>query len=356
MELNSMRNNGSNLDVTSISKSLEESNLPLHQCLDEKSIWFLTVCGVNWTKKPYYLPIIWYVVVLLIVFTFYIIYGPVSGIILAIQQGGFNVFILLQMGVTLQGIAAIFIVLHTRERMQQIVNKIDLFVFPETRKMSMICLLVFFATCFPYLVVSNIEVFESIQANFLLAVGHLASSALLSVNLLFLIVDAKVSMSLLTSLLQEDSIPVEEYNRVKAEIDNRVSKNRTNNSIVMGMALTNVILIFLEFIISEHLISTLYYIFVIIAMMSREVIYAVVGFWFVALVNEKSHELTKKLSKKVLVSDIESSVHHLKVFAIASADPISFPLAGMKLTRRDITFRFLIWLTGLFIGIARQKL
>jgi hypothetical protein len=90
--------------------------------------------------------------------------------------------------------------------------------------------------------------------------------------------------------------------------------------------------------------------------MLREVIYAVAGFWFVALVNEKSHELTKKLSKSVLVSDIGSSVHQLKVFVIASGDPISFPLAGMKLTRRDITFRFLIWLTGLFIGIARQKL
>jgi hypothetical protein len=73
-------------------------------------------------------------------------------------------------------------------------------------------------------------------------------------------------------------------------------------------------------------------------------------------VNEKSHELTKKLSKSVLVSDIESSVNQLKVLGIACADPISFPLAGMKLTRRDITFRFLIWLTGLFIGIARQKL
>jgi hypothetical protein len=97
-------------------------------------------------------------------------------------------------------------------------------------------------------------------------------------------------------------------------------------------------------------------VFYIIAAMSREVIYAVIGFWFVALVNEKSQELTKKLSKRVLVNAIESSVSQLKVYVIANADPISFPLAGMKLTRRDITFRFLIWLTGLFIGIARQNL
>jgi hypothetical protein len=90
--------------------------------------------------------------------------------------------------------------------------------------------------------------------------------------------------------------------------------------------------------------------------MSREVIYAVVGFWFVALVNEKPHELTKKLSKRVLVNDIESSVSQLKVYVIANADPISFPLAGMKLTRRDIYFRFMIWLVGIFIGIAKQKI
>jgi hypothetical protein len=58
---------------------------------------------------------------------------------------------------------------------------------------------------------------------------------------------------------------------------------------------------------------------------------------------------------RVLVSDIESSSTQVKLYVIASADPISFPLAGMKLTRRDITFRFIVWLVGLFIGIAKQK-
>jgi hypothetical protein len=157
--------------------------------------------------------------------------------------------------------------------------------------------------------------------------------------------------------MEQESITVEEYIHVKAEIDNRVSKNKINNNIVMGMALINVIIVFVIFIISEQLISdSAGVVFYIIAAMSREVIYAVIGFWFVALVNEKSQELTKKLSKRVLVNAIESSVSQLKVYVIANADPISFPLVGMKLTRRDITFRFLIWLTGLFIGIARQNL
>jgi hypothetical protein len=130
----------------------------------------------------------------------------------------------------------------------------------------------------------------------------------------------------------------------------RVSK------IVLGIALTNVIIVFLMFIISEHIATEVGAIFIIIAAMSREILFAVVGFWFVALVNEKSHELTKKLSKKVLVGDMDSSLNQLKVLGIACADPISFPLAGMKLTRRDITFRLLVWLTGLLVGIARQKI
>jgi hypothetical protein len=57
--------------------------------------------------------------------------------------------------------------------------------------------------------------------------------------------------------------------------------------------------------------------------MFREMLYAVIGFWFVALVNEKSHELTKKLSKRVLVSDIESSSNQVKLYVIASADFLS---------------------------------
>jgi hypothetical protein len=351
MELNSMRNNGSNLDMASISKSLEESNLPLYQCLDEKSMWFLTLCGVNWSKRPYYFPIIWSVVVLLLVSYYYIRYGLVSFILFGLH----SVFgTLLYLSITLQGIASVFIIVHTRERLYQIVNKIDLFVFPESRRMAVISLLVFFATYFPYLIYTGVDL--TINEGITLTLGVLTSSAVLSVNLLFLIVDSKVSMSLLTSLIEQDSINVEEYTRVKAEIDNRISKNKDNNSIVMGMAIINVIIVFLIFIISEHIISYLELLFIILGAMSREVIYAVIGFWFVALVNEKSHELTKKLSKRVLVIDIDSSVNHLKVYVIANADPISFPLAGMKLTRKDITFRFLIWLTGLFIGIARQKL
>jgi hypothetical protein len=356
MELNSMINNGSNLEAASISKSLEASNLPLHQCLDDKSIWFLTFCGVNWTKKPYYLPIICSVLVLLAASAFYVIMGPFSFVGTWIAYRGFNILLLIELGITLQSIATIFIVVHSRERLLQIVNKIDLFVFPESRGISLICLFVFWATYFPVLIYSNIHYGFDAFGDFVLLLGLLASSALLSVNLLFLIVDAKVSMSLLTSLTEQDSITVEEYSRVKVEIDNRVSKNRTNNSIVMGMALTNVIIVFLMFIISEHIASNLTDIFIIIASMSREILYAVVGFWFVALVNEKSQEFTKKLSKKVLVGDPDSSANQVKVYIIASADPISFPLAGMKLTRRDIIFRFLVWLTGLFIGIARQKI
>jgi hypothetical protein len=143
---------------------------------------------------------------------------------------------------------------------------------------------------------------------------------------------------------------------VKAEIDNRVSKNRTNNSIVMGMALTNIIIVFLVFIVANDIVSNVEAIFLMLVTMSREILYAIIGFWYAALVNEKSHDLTKKLSKTVVMSDIESSVNQVKVYIIASADPISFPLAGMKLTRRDIIFRFLVWLTGLFIGIVRQKI
>jgi hypothetical protein len=299
-----MRNNGSNLDVASISKSLEESNLPLQDCLDDKSIWFLTLSGLYWRKKPYYLPILWSIVVLLIVFLFYLEYGLLGVVLVGIHYGGFNFILLFELGITFQGIATIFIVVHTHGRMHQIVNKLDLFVFPESRRVTLICVFVFFATYFSCFITgwfhllptqNSLDVLEGPLA----FLGLLASSAFLSVNLLFLIVDAKVSMSLLTSLTEQDSVTVEEYNRVKAEIDNRVSKSRTSNNIVMGMALTNVIIVFLVFIISEQVFSNAEFILTLISGMSREVIYAVIGFWFVALVNEKSHELTKKLSKRV---------------------------------------------------------
>jgi membrane-associated HD superfamily phosphohydrolase len=273
MELSSIINNGSNLEVSSLSKSLEDSNLPLHQCLDEKSIWFLTACGLYWTKEPYYLPIIWSVIVLLIASTFYIIYGPFDVVVLGTQQRRLNVVLLVDVGVTFQGIAMIFIVVHTRARIHQIVKKIDLFMFPECRRIAFICLLVFFGTYFPFInYIGGDFVGQKILANVILGLGLLSSSAILSVNLLFLVIDAKVSVTLLTSLIEQDSISVEEYNRVKAEVDDRVSKSRMNNNAVMGMALTNVIIVFLMFIISDNIASNLEDIFIIIVAMSREVI------------------------------------------------------------------------------------
>jgi hypothetical protein len=211
MELNSMINDGSKLEVASISKSLEASNLPLHECLDEKSIWFLTVCGLNWKKRPYYAPVIWSVVVLLCASIFYIVYGLLDVVILVIVQGSFHAYLLVYGGLTLQGIAAIFIIVHSRERMLQIVNKIDLFVFPESRRVALLCLLIFFVTYLPFLIYFNVLGIETELEAIYFSLGVLASSALLSVNLLFLIVDAKVSMSLLTSLTEQDSITVEEY-------------------------------------------------------------------------------------------------------------------------------------------------
>jgi hypothetical protein len=146
-----MRNNGSNLDdVASISKSLEESNLPLQDCLDDKSIWFLSLCGVYGRKET--LLLTYSLVCCGYTPSIYFLYGlrtysSCSKFLgLRIQ---FNSILLLLASIALQGIATIFIVVHTRGRMHQLVNKIDLFVFPESRRVALICLFVFFVTYVP---------------------------------------------------------------------------------------------------------------------------------------------------------------------------------------------------------------
>ena len=356
MELNSLRNSSFRMDTDSITKSLEETNLPLKECMDDNSRYFLTYCGVYWSNKPFYLPIIWDIIVILFVFIFYFMEGPFY-FTYYLVTAGFDVFELFQLGFIIQGIAMIFIIIHAHQRINQTVKKADLFVFPIARRIAFLTYLIFITTFTPAIVWIFAESFPTYFVVFLL-LGLLGSSAMISVNLFFLLVDAKVCMSLLSTLVSQDIVTLDEYKAVKQEIDDRISKNQLNNTIVMTVAIGNVMIVLLMFIIDEHVASKLEIILELIAGMSREILYVLIGFWYVALVNEKSLELRMKLSEKVLQTksdDIEGKGHLVTVLAVTNANPISFPLAGMVLTRKDIIFRFILWLIGLFIGIARQK-
>jgi hypothetical protein len=367
MEMNgSLINNPVAVSPKSVTDSLEQTHLPLCQCLDTFSKWFLLCCGIYCTPAEikgsfsYICTRIWTCFVTFLALAFF---GYVCVFFFTVIIADTSALILIFLATIIQGIGILYAIYHARSRLRELVKKIDVLCFPSATRIPVACFFVFLLLLAPDGIVgfrkSNINATEVCIVAFRV-IGLIVWSGVLSVNLLFLTVDANVSLALLSTLIQQQSsIMIEEYSQVKTEIDIRISRNHMSYNLVMGTALINAVIILVILITSEEFFTSngLSGVFLVLAILSREIVYALVGFYVVSHTNEKSVEITKKIAKQVLLeSNTESSVAQLKVFAMAFTDPISFPLAGMTLVKKDIVFRSLIWLTGLFIGLARQKI
>lgn len=343
--------------IDSLPTSLELSNLPLKDCLDKWIILYLNISGVV-IPKSLSLSNMWSIAVLMLTFGFYSISGFVDIFFnIIFKQNELIPHMLYCCGILIQGISMVCIVVHARIRMLEVVKKVDLFVYPSCVWNVLLAVLSFVTPTFP-MIVYGFFYFprKHYFIHCICCFGLLGGAMLLSVNLLFLIVDTKVSLILLSALIEQEGISLQDYNKVKAEIQARVQKSQRSNNIVMCIAVMNVLVVFLIMVISEEIFSHVVFIILLIASMSKEVLYTLIGFWYVALVNEKVIELTRHISLNAAnIDDPERSLNNLKLFSISVTDPISFPLATMVFTRRDVWNRFLIWLVGIFIGISRQQ-
>jgi hypothetical protein len=52
---------------------------------------------------------------------------------------------------------------------------------------------------------------------------------------------------------------------------------------------------------------------------------------------------------------LKLNMKKFSIFMNVSGDPISFKLAGLRLSRKDILVRFGLWLSGLIIGLFGQQ-
>lgn len=186
-------------------------------------------------------------------------------------------------------------------------------------------------------------------------------------NMHFLCVDARMALSKLlknaaTSKNTDVDLPitVESVENVRKEVHAIVSRGLVPNNALMITALSNVGAAFALFIIADD-VNVLC---MIVCFLFKEVIVAVVGLVHVALVNEAYHSVIGALGDRMFQhccseKGSQSAEHKLQLcltFQNLQAKPITFPLSGMVLTRREVAFRFGMWLFGVILSTAKKLL
>jgi hypothetical protein len=205
-------------------------------------------------------------------------------------------------------------------------------------------------------------------ANALLFIEGLIASVMLGGNLMFLLADASVACHNLQSLLHDvdagKELSMQKVANVRVEFKRVVHQGFYGSTAIVGSALLNVLTAFALTIVTTDSVIALF--MEMTYLLFREITVSVVGLYYVAKVNEDFDELvrllTEEISRKCCLdtADVERpSVTIMKANIILNsivANPIKFPLAGMTLRRRDVLFRFGIWLFGVLLSASTKQI
>jgi hypothetical protein len=197
-------------------------------------------------------------------------------------------------------------------------------------------------------------------------------------NTQFLLVDVVLAEMQVQKLIQQQlggtNVTMNDLETIRQDIKLAEQEGFIVNTTLMSTALVNVAVAFAVFIVHPSSFSLCFS----ISFLLKEVILAFVGLYMTAVVNEANDELTTALSRALVrkqatdpspgysinPSDMplrpyaeEEPIQKVDTKAVLvslQAEPIKFSLLGMKLTRKDVIFRFMLWLFGILLSLAER--
>jgi hypothetical protein len=203
-------------------------------------------------------------------------------------------------------------------------------------------------------------------------------AALYSSSLFFISLDVAACRYLIRQACQLDQtnkLTIYTMCKIREEFQRRVQYSANANNFLMLVAFYNILYVVLALLISDAIeVESMLINF---SVMLRELIILGVGCWEIAIVNEdvdvfmkqvglridpnyqlqtnRENEREDEEASSLLLQSDSLLRQRQQLFIYLSADPLSFSIAGMRLTRKDILFRFGIWIVGVVLGLARQK-
>ncbi len=183
--------------------------------------------------------------------------------------------------------------------------------------------------------------------------AQIGISCILSANMMFVSADMAAASELLEDLQNkavDQSLSTEDLSRVRAAIREKVEDTSYINSSMVLIALVNVVVILIELLLAFQVFSvrdTLVHLLLFV----KELPYLWVIFMRAARVNEQADQLCATLGSPDW--NAEPNLLRLSLYADAQSRRISFPLAGMRLVRKDVYLRFGAWALAFLASLFR---
>ena len=182
--------------------------------------------------------------------------------------------------------------------------------------------------------------------------------AYLAFNLFLLLMDLKVSSLLLDQLfllVDSKEITMEKFDLVRTDIHRRVQESKLVTDLILIpcllCGLSIVLVVFANNVGAEAFTALLLF-------QIKEFFFVLVAFWYVADVNEKADELTRKLSAKIWnpASVTVQDLQRLSTHASAVSNPISFTLLFERLNRYKVFLSIFTYFVTLVAGLIKTAI
>jgi hypothetical protein len=189
-------------------------------------------------------------------------------------------------------------------------------------------------------------------------------AVLLGGNILFLIADAEAASGSLQSVLLEirrgHELTADHVTTIRHGMRRIIANGMNGNSAIMMAAITNVVAVFALVIIARDSLALIF--LDIFGILFREILASCAGLYFVALVNEKYDDLVTLLSQCLHSKLLESAgtdnnfMRNNAVLNCLHVEPMTYSIVGMTLRRKDLLFRFGLWLFGILLSVFSRRL
>jgi hypothetical protein len=182
-----------------------------------------------------------------------------------------------------------------------------------------------------------------------------------AINLQFLLADAHYAHTLLMKMatkVNEASFSLHDVDFVRTEVSRVLDKGFISATSLMVCALVNLACFLIVVLLFAFDQLNDFFIFFF-----REIVFALVGLYFVACANEASKHCTYILGRRLTAghvpSTVPSTVEVTRISIILQSlqsCPVEFSLVSMVLTRKDILVRFGLWLAAVTLSFVSRAL
>jgi hypothetical protein len=346
----------------SLFSQFQDSDKPLLEAIKMPTYVFLGICGLIWDPRPTWSAIFWKswgVLVTILFLAFFGAYGVFELYLLFVRGGTLEILSFLV--VVTQGTGVALAQYSNARKLRSVYRLYRPQKVAAASPPAVMMGITIGLICF---CISSFAVVKHGIFHFATGLVLFQLCLIVGANALFVMSDAIAVKDFFTGLLDSFDgglISVSTVDTARREISLIVNASFFASSALIGSAITNVLLAFGYSVLWTEDNRTS--INLLIVMLGKEFVAAAVCLYVVAEVNEMYDTLVARVGEALADecskhdgTSTEKATQLVYLLNSLQANPITFPLVGMTLRRKDVLLRFSIWGFGVLLSLATKRL